>query len=495
MSLNDHHPSETSPLIERQNQESNGELPCISDAEHDLYPGGLPLLTSPKAIEDVVQEYSLPSQSLIDALTLILCIRRISGAFLELNSSILPWSFVPAPEVEEFVLTLWNRLSTESSDDELGNILWPTFALTKHTVSSSERISVIQTLLFESPPIIALDNRISKVLADAWRRGLPHERSETSAPLRPGSYATIVAPRVLHLVDLSISVVYIGIASNYALDPAGYSNIRHADNVDPRSVLLLIYSVSRLLTAQWKQNIHFALTALSLMASKNLSPRMDDSTYILFLLSLSLNIVQLQLPVLPSPIFLIPSFRTLPISCILYTIISQIFIPALLFFLPVLLLVSVLLSLSLSDVFLLLQPQSFVGPAPENARFAFVMLGSLILALFSCLITCMVLASPTISQPRRAVLTWDAYGTKVGLAARRTFFGAVHHYSRPYPFPAPLNILEILFVAIPCNTLRALKREKSANHLEYTLKRVLWTSLVFPLATCAASVWLWGLLP
>lgn len=301
--------------------------------------------------------------------------------------------------------------------------------------------------------------------------------------------------RVLHLVELSLFVVYIGIASNYALDPAGYSDIRHANDVDPRSVALLIYSVSRLLTARWKQNIHFALTAISVMASKNFSPGMNDGTYILFLLSLSLNIVQLQLPVLPSPILLIPSSRTLPISCIFYTIITQIFIPALLFFLPVLLLVSLLLSLSLSDVFLLLQPESFFGPAPENARFAFVMLGSLILALFSCLITCMVLASPTVSQPRRAVLTWDAYGTKVGLAARRTFFRAVQHYSRPYPFPAPLNLLEILFITIPSILLRALKREKMAHHFEHTLKRVLWTSLVLPLAICAASVWLWGLIP
>lgn len=140
MSLNDHHPSETSPLLERQTQESNdedNEFPCILDAEHDLYSEreGLPLMKSPKGIEDVVRAYSLPSQGSIIALTLILCIRRTSGAFLESHPTISPWSFVPAPEIEEYVLALWNRLSTESSDDELSNILWTKFALRNHAIS------------------------------------------------------------------------------------------------------------------------------------------------------------------------------------------------------------------------------------------------------------------------------------------------------------------------------------------------------------------------
>jgi len=500
--MNSDHPSEISPLLERQSQDnddSHRELPCILDAEHDLYSEreGLSvslLLTSSKVIEDVVRAYSLPSQELVDALTLVLCLRRISGTFLESHGSIPPWAFIPAPEIEEYVMGLWKRLSTETSDDELNNILWTTFTLRKHDVYP-KCISVIQTLIFDSPTPIALDIRLSKVLADTWRRGGAHKEAANSASLKLSNYAALTAPRVLHVVDLSVFLLYIGIASNYALKPATYNSDHSQNASDPRTVALLVYSVSRLLTTKWTQNIHFALMAFSIILSSNLSPGMNDSTYILFLLSLSIHVVQLQLPLYPSPILLFPSLRSLPISCIFHTIVTQIFIPAFLFFLPAFLIVSFLLSLSLSDVFILLRPHAFFEPAPENARFAFVILGSLVLALFSCLITCMVLASPTTVAPsRRAMLSWDAYGTKVGLATRQTFYHAVHHYSRPHVFPAPLNLLEILLVILPCTILRIFKRERWAKRVEHTLERVLWTFVVFPLAVCFGSIWLWGLL-
>jgi len=413
---------------------------------------------------------------------------------LEAHRFIPPWAFTPAPEIEAYVLKLWNKLSTETNDDELSEILWKKFTLQRDEFYSSPT-SVIQTLLLDSPLAIALDIRLSQTLVDVWRKGGANNGAATPASPKLKTYAALIAPRVLHIVDLSAFLIYLGIASNYALNPARDDGNLFRYAVDPRPAALLVYSVSRLLTNEWTQNLHFALMALSIILSNKLSPRINDSTYILFLFSLSTHVIQIQLPLYPSPILLFPSVRTLPISCIFYTIVTQIFLPAILFFLPIFLLVSFLLSLSLSDVFIILRPHTLFEPAPENARFAFVILGSLILALFSSLITYMVLASPTVAPIRRAILTWDAYGTKVGLATRRAFYGAVRHYSRPFHFPAPLNILEVLIIRIPCLLLRAFKRGELASRVENTLKPVLWTFTVFPLAVAFASIWLWGFLP
>lgn len=298
---------------------------------------------------------------------------------------------------------------------------------------------------------------------------------------------------MLHVVDLTIFLVYLGIASHYALNPVKSDTLGARNVPDPRALFLLIYSLSRIFNKELKRNAHFALMTLSILLSHRLTPRFNDNTYILLLLSLSIHIVQIQLPLHPSSVLLFPSNRMLPISCIFNVIITQIFLPALLFFLPVLIIVSFLLSLSLSDVFFLFASSSS-APAPENARVAFLMLGSLILALFSCLTTCMVLASPSVASTRRAILPWDAYGPKVAIQTRKAFLKAVLHYSTPFLFPPPFNLLEFLLIDIPYGAMVILKRKDLAETFRTSATLFLWTATIFPLVLLFASFWLWGFL-
>ena len=79
-----------------------------------------------------------------------------------------------------------------------------------------------------------------------------------------------------------------------------------------------------------------------------------------------------------------------------------------------------------------------------------------------------------------------------GLAARQAFVCAVATYDVPYYYPAPLNLVPVLFVRLPAAVL-ALFGRKSAPRWLQLVEKILWRLCVAPLAFVFNGLWLWNL--
>lgn len=254
----------------------------------------------------------------------------------------------------------------------------------------------------------------------------------------------------------------------------------------------MIYSLSRILSQRSYSTLPFLLTLLAVCLSTAPIPGLGETGYSLVLVALSVHILQLHLYYPPTPILLFFPERTLPLATLLWHGVSQIFIPATLFFLPALLLTMFLLSLSLSDVVGLILPLA-VEPSPLEARSAFVALFTLLFGLLICSLVMLVLIYPSLSSKPRSASGWDRYSDAIGLTARRAFAKAIVTYSSPYLFIAPFNLLQLLFIRIPAAVF-VLTQAKGLRHRLRAVERVLWRISVGMLSCVVAGLWLWNIL-
>jgi hypothetical protein len=212
-------------------------------------------------------------------------------------------------------------------------------------------------------------------------------------------------------------------------------------------------------------------------------------SYTLTLLALLLNILQLHLPHLSSPIHLLPPRDILPLSTFLMDGLTTISIPVILFFAPLLVISSYLLSSALADTF----PTMGLRPAPMEARAMFLSFSGFVLLLTISSLAFTILSSGQLMQGNSGPTDrWDRYSLRVGLESRRIFVRTVAKYSSRSYFPIPFNLIPLVLVRIP--QIFALLFRKSEwiaglSRLEMTL----WSILILPLSCVLAGFWLWGM--
>jgi hypothetical protein len=163
-------------------------------------------------------------------------------------------------------------------------------------------------------------------------------------------------------------------------------------------------------------------------------------------------------------------------------------IPIVFFFLPVLLLAALLLSLSLADATLHMLPMVTSDSPPIQTRTFFLILFA-VAALF--LLLCIIMGAakfPSLSVTDKSAAPhghiWDRYSRPVGLDARRAFVRALVQYSNPYYFPPPLSLLHWCFV-------RLLYLIGPSPYLE-AVGRIIWRITVGPVVGVVAGIWLWN---
>ena len=269
-------------------------------------------------------------------------------------------------------------------------------------------------------------------------------------------------------------------------------SFRWSRTVDWRATLLLIFSFAFLARRPTKRSIPFVLTFLILVYTFPSSPQQDETAYVLELLVLAVQILKLHFPLAPSPILLFPNSKSFLLSGILWTVTFRIAVPAFIFFLPAFLLISFLLSVSLSDVFLWTTDLLIIGPAPINARVAFLVMLVIALVLFGCLATSLLLLNSSVSPPSvhiGNVIPWDSYTAHFGLQARQIFLDAITQYASPYYFPAPLNLVYIAFIGVPFNLLRLVVNRQWISQLRSNVEVILWRSIVLPFLFLIHLVW------
>jgi len=252
----------------------------------------------------------------------------------------------------------------------------------------------------------------------------------------------------------------------------------------PQGAYIVIYSLATVLEEP-ATCFPFFLVFLCFVISR--TPVPGEPSYTLTLLAILLNFLQLYLPFPLSPIHLLPPRGILPLSTFLLDGFTTTSAPVILFFAPLLVISSYLLSSALADTF----PIINLMPAPMEARAMFLSFSAFVLLLTVSSLAFAILSSSQSAQGSTSSTDrWDRYSLRVGLESRRIFVRTVAKYSSPSYFPVPLNLLSLVLVRIPRILISLLRKSEwimSVNRLETAL----WSVLVLPLSCVLAGFWLW----
>lgn len=399
-----------------------------------------------------------------------------------------------AEELDRRIIQAYNdALDRGFGNEELLNMLWLAFP---YAHGSDRTIRVIDLLSRKEAPTQLLTHPVVLlVLSNAWSLGLPsamHGESDTFGERVFCRFSCICPPRFMHLLDFAFELVYLAVLANFLLEPPSRPIITYGPSpLGARSIFLLIYSASSLLRSWSLSVLPAGIVFLSLLFCLPAAPYPGDNAFDALLFALSLEVLSLHLPHPPSPALLFNVERSLPLSTLFHSSVRRVFIPALVFFLPTLLIAAYLLSSSLAGTFL--QVQEFVSPvAPMETRAAFLALGVIVLLLFTSFIVLLTLLFPSLASSVPAShAPWDRYSEPVGLEARRMFVHSVAIYGRPYFFPPLLNLVPFALVRVPKMFLYVVGKRQVA-FLDQ-VEAILWWTVVSPLCFIVASLRLWGI--
>lgn len=300
--------------------------------------------------------------------------------------------------------------------------------------------------------------------------------------------------RILHLLELSGELLFLGVLSHFVLYPPTQpiitGNERHRSL---REYFLTCWPITTLIRPWSLGSLPSLLVFLSFIFSLPSIPLPNDTSFMVLHLALALRILFLHFPLPPSPLFLLPFRISLPLSVLLTHSVSRVFFPIILFFLPVILVSVLLLSLSLGDTtfrFLTLDP------TPMQTRTVFLILAFIVTLLLILTLVMGASKFPSLSVADNAVSSqsqkWDRFSEHIGLDARRAFVRSLLRYSKPTYFPPPLNFLQVVLIRLPAVIFITLGKKSYLPFLE-TLERLLWRATVGPIACIVAGFWLWGL--
>ena len=248
---------------------------------------------------------------------------------------------------------------------------------------------------------------------------------------------------------------------------------------------IIIYSLATTLKEP-ATCLPFFLVFLCFVVSR--APIPGETSYTLTILAILLNILQLHLPHPSSPIHLLPPRNILPLSTFLLDGFTTISAPVILFFAPLFIISSYLLSSALADALL----TANLKPAPMEARAILLSFSCFVLLLAISSLAFAILSSGQLIQGNSGPTDrWDRYSLRVGLESRKIFVRTVAKYSSPSYFPLPFNLLSLVLVRVPRVLILLLRKSEWVTKVN-KLETALWSILVLPLSCVLAGFWLWG---
>ncbi|KAJ3855743.1 hypothetical protein EV368DRAFT_79375 [Lentinula lateritia] len=319
-------------------------------------------------------------------------------------------------------------------------------------------------------PKLLNDRVVELALKYRWKRGALLDPSSSRQYLT-SRYDVLCTPWIYHAFDLASQIVFLLLLISYVLNPPrpAFSSLP-LEYIEYREVLLIVLSIAAILHS-WTASMPFTLTLAAFLLNLPSAPLPSESSFNILLLSLVLLVIQLHLPLCPSPFLLIRPERCLPLAALIVHSVFGPIMKILLLFLPVLLLSVLFLSYALSDVFLVSSLVLVPAPMPTRELFFTLAASTFIIILLSVL----VLVPISVSYVRGS--SWDQYSTSNGQVARAQFYRSVVRYSKPYPFPPPFNILYFVFISVPAQVLPYFD---ISNSFLFSLEKILWRAIVGP---------------
>lgn len=362
---------------------------------------------------------------------------------------------------------------------------------------SGQRIRLIDLLgqknVHESP--LRTRNFQAALLA-IWNRGHTAGLSKKGfVPQITRRLRAFCTPRVMHMLDLVLFLLYFAALVHYAILPPVLPGgpVQHL-RPGMREVFIMVYASAQLFSSWDITIVPFIFTLLAFLACLPSVPRPQDGAYSVVLFTVSLHLLQMHLPRSPSPLMLFPFDLALPLAALVQHGIFRVFIPVIAFFLPALLLALFLLSTSLSDILMHLSANFIANASPLEARTAFLTLLAVLFILLLCSLMMLILVYPNLSSQDPLPARWDRFSRPIGSEARRAMVAVIAKYSQPAYFPPPLNLAHFILIRIPSWVWGSLGRTRWQGWMS-SIEDVLWLALVAPVAFAVSVLYLWGYVP
>ncbi|KAJ7257881.1 hypothetical protein B0H12DRAFT_1322705 [Mycena haematopus] len=386
-------------------------------------------------------------------------------------------------QLNEQVVNAWVLFLDEYRTPlEIEQVLWTSFLVSD---DSARRVRVVDLLNVDCPSQLICHDVVMLSLADLWKNGhsrrVPsHMDSSTRVGLR---YDGLCTPRALHFMELVTHLAYFGLLVSYVMHPPFEPIISRTrlEYIGAREILLVVFSSSILIRPWTLFTIHFAMTLLIFVFSFPAVPFASGVSFNFLLLAFVLLCFQLHMSSPPSPLYLFKVDLTLPFAHFLANGFYCIIFPLVLFFIPIFILGTAWLSMALEDTFFAEPAFISLLPTPIQTRTTVLFVFFTLLVAMSCSLFIFVVQGRHLDPDASG---WDAYSSKVGLAARASFVRTVISYSSPYTFPAPFSLLQAVIITGPSFVFSRLGFQLSFAQTE----KLMWRATVGPVGLVCAFV-------
>jgi hypothetical protein len=265
------------------------------------------------------------------------------------------------------------------------------------------------------------------------------------------AFPSIVLLRVCHYIELVCHIAYLVLLVHFLSNPSDRPHTwwnSYCRSLGWREVLLMFIPLSLVHGPHPFSNAIPLLVPFAFLISLPSMPSPGSGAFTILLWAFVLHTLRLLLPYTPSLLFLLSHNRTLPLATFLRLGLSRTVVTSVLFFFPLLLVASFLVSFSMADVFL----KTFVLlvdislPSPMQTRVAFLCLFVVTLVLLLSSIS--LLGATLVSVSQQDMDPWNRYSREVGHMSRMALVDAIAPYTGPYKFPPPFNVMHLL-IRIP----------------------------------------------
>lgn len=377
-------------------------------------------------------------------------------------------------------------LLNHSSSSAIQTIFWTAFPLEDTGHTTTRVIDMLAEV--HIPPELLTHPVVDAVVIKCWKYGMKAGSAQDHGLSLIGHFDALSTPRVLHFIDVLGRLVFMGSLIHYLLYPPHF-HITLGQNEQGTREMILTFMSAAPLARRW--SIHTLPAMLVFPAFVMTLPSVPlpgNVSFSVLHIALLLQLVLLHLPDSPSLPVAVKPESAIPLSTLLSHGATRIVIPVTLFFFPVLLLATFLVSASLVDNPLLVLTNSLeVTPMDSRSSFFILFITVIILLLGGLGVTLAMF--PTLASSTTSTSGWDRYSREIGLHARRSFVEALVQYE-PYYFPVPFNLLQLV-VRVPCMVFSGLGHP--VTPYIKSIERVLWRVIVGLIGAVISGFWLWGL--
>ncbi|KAJ2914236.1 hypothetical protein MD484_g6170, partial [Candolleomyces efflorescens] len=358
-----------------------------------------------------------------------------------------------AEALDKLVGTLWGQfLLHYRTDKEVDTVLWSQFS---QDATSGVVLQVADFLATPNPPISLLTHPLTEAaIQRRWKSGRHYAVNQPSTLLQ--RIDTLVGtPRNVHFIALISKFTYLALLAHYVIYPPGRVSTDGSltEFIGPYEEALFIFTLSLGLFLPSPSSLPYVgvLAALVLPSPGLAQP--GDGFFDVLLIVLAFQILTLHTTPYINPLFIKPFPASLPLAGFVQQSISDGVAPTLLYFLPLLIVSTLLLSSSLDDYHYFdwfrqtLTSLTSVIPAPMETRNMFLIIALAVLfgVFFSIFATTVAASSIKASSPASRSY-WDRFGVGIGERSRVVAACACDKYGAPYLFPPPFNLLSAILV-------------------------------------------------